>query len=67
MLSRSAALMCQIRMHWENFPLAVPYHQIGYWQSYATTQIVWTQEEKLKELACGFRRSSTLKHEADAQ
>lgn len=38
------------KLLWKNFALGEPYHVAHYWSSYVTTQVMWTQEEKLKEI-----------------
>lgn len=40
----------QIKLHWKNFELSEPYHVAMYWHSYVSTQVVWTQKEKLAEI-----------------
>lgn len=40
----------RVRLRWKNFELSEPYHVIGFWQSYVTTQVIWTQKERLAEI-----------------
>lgn len=35
---------------WENFKLSEPYRLAMFWDQYATTEIAWTQAERLEEL-----------------
>ncbi|TYJ55081.1 hypothetical protein B9479_004218 [Cryptococcus floricola] len=38
------------RLYWKNFALSDPYKIGRFWDSYATHEVMWTQEEKLREL-----------------
>ncbi|OXG84088.1 insulysin [Cryptococcus neoformans Gb118] len=38
------------RLHWKNFGMSDPWKIGRFYNSYATQEIAWTQEEKLKEL-----------------
>jgi insulysin len=40
----------QIKLHWKNFELSEPYHVAMYWHSYVTSQVMWSQKEKLAEI-----------------
>lgn len=35
---------------WENFKLSEPYRLAMFWDQYATTEVAWTQAERLEEL-----------------
>jgi hypothetical protein len=35
---------------WENFKLGDPYRQASFYDSYTTSEVAWTQAEKLAEL-----------------
>ncbi|KAK8849760.1 hypothetical protein IAR55_005095 [Kwoniella newhampshirensis] len=38
------------RMNWKNFAMSDPWKIARFWEHYATQEVVWTQEEKLREL-----------------